>query len=97
MSTSNTLISSLSAASAVEAAIEWVTPRLGASEILVVAATRAAGDEFVRALPGAGSFGSASIHAGADGVDVGEPAAGGTRGGAGDAVGDGSDRGARDP
>ncbi len=57
MSTSNTLIDSLSAALATSGAIEWITPRLGTEEILVVAATRAAGDEFVRALAGPGSFG----------------------------------------
>lgn len=46
-----------SAQEALEAAAGWIAPLLGHSEILVLGATRAAADEFVRSLPGPGVFG----------------------------------------
>ena len=50
-------IRSSSAVSALEAATRWIQPILGASEILILGATRAAADEFVRSLPVDGTFG----------------------------------------
>lgn len=46
-----------SAAELVKAAAEWIAPRLGKSEIIILSATRAAADEFVRTLPVAGTLG----------------------------------------
>ncbi|MBS1876547.1 MAG: exodeoxyribonuclease V subunit gamma [Acidobacteria bacterium] len=40
-----------------EAAVRWAAQFAGKTEMVVLAATRAAADEFVRALPGPGSFG----------------------------------------
>jgi ATP-dependent helicase/nuclease subunit B len=51
------VVSFRSAAEGLTAASQWVAPFIGSAEILVLAATRAAGDEFVRSLPGPGTFG----------------------------------------
>jgi ATP-dependent helicase/nuclease subunit B len=40
-----------------KAAAEWIQPLLGQSEILIIGATRAAADEFVRSLPVTGTLG----------------------------------------
>ncbi len=53
----NALITAASAVEARNEAVEWVAQHLGNSEVLVLSATRAAGDEFVRSLPGVGTFG----------------------------------------
>jgi ATP-dependent helicase/DNAse subunit B len=50
-------IRSSSVVSAVEAATRWIQPLLGASEILILGATRAAADELARSLPIEGTFG----------------------------------------
>ncbi len=50
-------LQSASTASALKSAVSWIQPLLGKSEIVIVGATRAAGDEFVRSLPGPGAFG----------------------------------------
>lgn len=51
------VIQSPSVSAANASAAEWLLPLLGQSEILIVGATRTAADEFVRALPVAGTFG----------------------------------------
>ncbi len=43
--------------SPLDQAVEWIAPLLGRTEIVVVGATRGAADEFIRNLPGDGSFG----------------------------------------
>lgn len=53
----NVVFHSLSAAAALQAAVDWLEPQIGKSEIVVLSATRAAGDELVRSLPGVGTFG----------------------------------------
>ena len=61
----NVVFHSPSAAAALKAAVDWLEPLLGTSEIVVLSATRAAGDELMRVAAGVGHIRSASIHRGA--------------------------------